>query len=163
MPSCATYLFYVATYVSVVRKFRVSCSGRLSLARVAFHMRDSLASSPLHSHKMCAALNCNQCVSASILPLSYNPSPSSSPPPHPQNMDAELFLGKDQEEVEESTTPYQVSRLLQEAFYKADKVRTHTEMRCQPLVATHCTDFFKMVPIKPMHLLIAVCAKPLPL
>ena len=43
-----------------------------------------------------------------------------------QNMDAELFLGKEQEEVEESTTPYQVSRLLQEAFYKADKVRTHT-------------------------------------
>ena len=51
------------------------------------------------------------------------PSPSCL---HTQNMDAELFLGKEQEEVEESTTPYQVSRLLQEAFYKADKVRTHT-------------------------------------
>ena len=74
-------------------------------------------------------------------------------------MDAELFLGKDQEEVEESTTPYQVSRLLQEAFYKADKVRTHREMGCQPLVATYCTDAFKMVPIKPMHLLKAVSAK----
>ena len=31
-------------------------------------------------------------------------------------MDAELFLGKEQEEMEESTTPYQVSRLLQEAL-----------------------------------------------
>ena len=49
-----------------------------------------------------------------------------SPSLRAQNMDAELFLGKEQEEVEESTTPYQVSRLLQEAFYKADKVRTHT-------------------------------------
>ena len=38
-----------------------------------------------------------------------------------------MFLGKEQEEVEESTTPYQVSRLLQEAFYKADKVRTLTD------------------------------------
>ena len=38
-------------------------------------------------------------------------------------LEAELFLGKEQEEVEESTTPYQVSRLLQEAVYKADKVR----------------------------------------
>ena len=66
-------------------------------------------------------------------------------------MDAELFLGKDQEEVEESTTPYQVSRLLQEAFYKADKVRTHREMGCQPLVATYCTDSFKMVPMHKAH------------
>ncbi len=74
-------------------------------------------------------------------------------------MDAELFLGKDQEEVEESTTPYQVSRLLQEAFYKADKVRTHREMGCQTLVAAYCTDAFKMVPIKPMHLRKAVSAK----
>ena len=42
---------------------------------------------------------------------------------HTQNIDAGLFLGKEQEEVKESTTPYQVSRLLQEAFYRADKVR----------------------------------------
>ena len=63
-------------------------------------------------------------------PSSSNPPfpPLPSPPPTPstQNMDAELFLGKEQEEVEESTTPYQVSRLLQEAFYKADKVRALT-------------------------------------
>ena len=56
------------------------------------------------------------------------PTPPPPPPPcmhmHTQNMDAELFVAKEQEEMEESTTPYQVSRLLQEAFYKADKVRT---------------------------------------
>ena len=46
VPTCGTCLFYVATYISVVRTFCVSCSGRLSRARVALHLRDRLASTP---------------------------------------------------------------------------------------------------------------------
>ena len=129
MPSCATSLFYEATYVSVVWKFRVSCSGRLSLTRVAFHLRDSLISSPTPlPQDVCCPQLPSVCICVHpYYPFYLTPPSPPPPPPHTQNMDAELFLGKDQEEVEESTTPYQVSRLLQEAFYKADKVRTHTE------------------------------------
>ena len=50
-------------------------------------------------------------------------SPSSLPPPphthtERENMDAELFLGEEEEEVEEIPPPYQVSRLLQEPSTK---------------------------------------------
>ena len=59
-------------------------------------------------------------------------SPSSPPPPtHTQreNMDAELFLGKEEEEVEESPPPYQVSRLLQEPSTEQTRSE-HTQMGC---------------------------------
>ena len=48
-------------------------------------------------------------------------------------MDAELFLGEEEEEVEESPPPYQVSRLLQEPSTKQTRSE-HTQMGCRPLV-----------------------------
>ena len=64
---------------------------------------------------------------------------SPSSPPHTErerqreNMDAELFLGEEEEEVEESPPPYQVSRLLQEPSTKQTRSE-HTQMGCRPLV-----------------------------
>ena len=61
-------------------------------------------------------------------------SPSSPTPTHTQkNMDAELFLGEEEEEVEESLPLYQVSRLLQEPSTKQTRSE-HTQMGCRPLV-----------------------------
>ena len=52
-------------------------------------------------------------------------SPSSLPHPQRENMAAELFLVEEEEEVEESPLlPSQ--QTATGAFYKADKVRTHT-------------------------------------
>ena len=48
-------------------------------------------------------------------------------------MDAELFIGEEEEEVEESPPPYQVSRLLQEPSTKQTRSE-HTQMGCRPLV-----------------------------
>ena len=55
----------------------------------------------------------------------------SSPHPQRENMASELF--EEEEEVEESPPPYQVSRLLQEPSTK-QKRSEHTQMGCRPLV-----------------------------
>ena len=60
------------------------------------------------------------------------PSPSHTHT-HRANMDAELFLGEEEEEVGESPPPYQVSRLLQEPSTKQTR-SVHTQMGCRPLV-----------------------------
>ena len=48
-------------------------------------------------------------------------------------MDAELFLGEEEEEVEVSPPPYQVNRLLQEPSTKPTRSE-YTQMGCRPLV-----------------------------
>ena len=79
-----TSLFYVATYVSVVRKFRVSCSGRFSLTRVTFHLRDSLVSSPTSlPQDVCCPQLPSVCICVYITPfIKPLPLPLPPSPPH---------------------------------------------------------------------------------
>ena len=78
-------------------------------------------------------------------------SPSSPPPTHRETMDAELFLGEE-EEVEESPPPYQVSRLLQELSTKQTRSE-HTQMGCRPLVVPSLVPKGEVRPPKFLHLL----------
>ena len=80
-------------------------------------------------------------------------SPSSSPPhTHRETMDTELFLGEEEEEVEESPPPYQVSRLLQEPSTKQTRSE-HTQMGCRPLVVPSLVPKGEVRPPKSLHLL----------
>ena len=74
------------------------------------------------------------CVRVSVL-LSPRP-PSSSPPPpphtHRENMDAELFLGEEEEEVEESPLPTKSTDCYRSRLQS--RQGQNTQMGCRPLV-----------------------------
>ena len=75
----------------------------------------------------------------------YHQSPSASPPPHTQreNMNAELFLGKEEEEEDS---------LLQEPSTKQTRSE-HTQMGCRPLVVSSLLPKGEVRPPKSLHLL----------
>ena len=60
-------------------------------------------------------------------------SPSSPSPPHTVNMDAELFLGEEEEEVEESPLPTKSADCYRSLLQSRQRSE-HTQMGCRPLV-----------------------------